>query len=118
MSYFKIGNNDYSAYVNSLNVSSEANYNAQTNAAGDTVVDYINKKRTITVGIIPLDDTVMAKLQTDIDAFNVKISYRNPKTNLLETGVDCIIPDNEVEYYTIQVNKVMYNALTLTFEEL
>lgn len=118
MSYFKIGNNDYSAYVNSLNVSSETNYNAQTNAAGDTVVDYINKKRTITVGIIPLDDTVMARLQTDIDAFNVKISFRNPKTNLLETSVDCIIPDNEVEYYTIQANKVMYNALTLTFEEL
>ena len=118
MSYFKIGSNDYPAYVNSLNVSSETNYNAQTNAAGDTVVDYINKKRTITVGIIPLDDTVMAKLQTDIDAFNVKISFRNPKTNLLETSVDCIIPDSEVEYYTIQANKVMYNALTLTFEEL
>ena len=118
MAYFKIGSKDYSMYVNKLNVETNTNYNSQTNAAGNTVVDYINKKRTIEVGIIPLDDTVMAELQTDIESFNVKLSFRNPKTNLLEENVDCIIPSNAVEYYTIQVNKVMYNALSLTFEEL
>lgn len=118
MAYFKIGNNDYSMYVNELNVSTETNYNSQTNAAGNTVVDYINKKRTISVGIIPLDDRAMADLQADIDAFNVSISFRNPKTNALEENVNCIIPSNEVEYYTIQVNKVLYNAFTLEFIEL
>lgn len=118
MAYFKIGDKDYSMYVNELNVSTDTNYNSQTNAAGNTVVDYINKKRTITVGIIPLDDTVMAALQTDIEAFNVLISFRNPNTNSLEENVNVIIPSNEVEYYTIQVGKVMYNAFSLTFEEL
>lgn len=118
MSYFKIDGNDYSAYVNGLTVSCETNYNSQTNAAGNSVVDYINQKRTITVGIIPLDDTVMAELLADVEKFNVSISFRNPKTNLLEENVDCIIPDSEVEYYTIQANKVMYNALSLTFTEL
>lgn len=118
MAYFKIGNRDYSMYVNELKVSTDTHYNSQTNAAGDTVVDYINKKRTIEVGIIPLNDTVMAELQTDIDAFNVSISFRNPRTNLLEENVNCIIPSNEVEYYTIQINKVMYDALSLSFEEL
>ena len=118
MAYFKIGEKDYSMYVNELNISTDTNYNAQTNAAGNTVVDYINKKRTIEVGIIPLNDTVMAELQADIEAFNVSISFRNPKTNILEENVNCIIPSNEVEYYTIQANKVMYNALSLTFEEL
>ena len=54
----------------------------------------------------------------DIDAFNVSISYREPKTNALATNVNCIIPETAVEYYTIQINKVMYNALTLTFTEL
>lgn len=55
MAYFKIGDVDFSLYVNSLKVSKTANYSAQTNAAGDTVVDYINSKRTIEVGIIPLN---------------------------------------------------------------
>lgn len=118
MSYFKINNIDYSMYVNELKVSSEVNYNAQTNAAGNTVVDYINTKRTIEVGIIPVDDSVMCNLQNDIAAFNVSISFRNPQTNVVEDNVNCIIPSNEVEYYTIRVNKVSYKAFSLTFIEL
>lgn len=118
MAYFKIGEKDYSSIVNELKVAKEANYNAQTNAAGDTVVDLINQKRTIKVGIIPIDDVTMAELQSDLDAFNVSISFRNPKTNALEENVNCIIPEQEIEYYTIQINKVMYQACNLSFIEL
>lgn len=118
MNYFKIGDTDYSIYVNELKVNKEANYNAQTNAAGNTVVDYINAKRTIEVGIIPLDSAAMVRLQEAIDAFSVSISFRNPKTGVLEENINCIIPTNSVEYYTIQVNKVMYKAFTLKFIEL
>ncbi len=118
MAYFKIGDNDYSSIVNSLKVNKSANYNAQTNAAGNTVVDFINQKRTIEVGIIPLSDADMAPLMADLDAFNVSISYRNPQTNKIETIINCIIPDTEIEYYTIQVNKVSYKGMTLKFIEL
>lgn len=118
MTYFKIGDNDYSMYVNALKVTENAKYNAQENAAGNTVVDYINKKRTIEVGIIPLDATVMARLKADIEAFNVSLSFLNPNTKALEAGVNCIIPSNEVNYYTIQADKVMFDAVTLTFIEL
>lgn len=118
MAYFKIGDTDYSAFVNSLKITNSHNYNSQTNAAGDTVVDYINSKRSIEVGIIPLTDANMATLQAAINAFHVSISFRNPQTNQLEENVDCIIPENDVEYYTIQADKVMYEALTLTFSEL
>ena len=118
MAYFKIGDTDYSAFVNSLKVSNTHTYNSQTNAAGDTVVDYINNKRTIEVGIIPLTDANMASIQAAINAFHVNVSFRNPQTNQLEENVDCIIPENEVEYYTIQADKVMYEAMTLTFTEL
>lgn len=118
MAYFKIGNTDFSPFVNSLKVTNAHTYNSQTNAAGDTVVDYINTKRTIEVGIIPLTDTNMATLLAAVNAFSVTISFRNPQTNQLEEGVSCIIPDNDVEYYTIQADKVMYEALTLTFTEL
>ena len=117
MAYFKIGKTDFSSIVNELNINKTSNYNSQTNAAGDTVVDYINTKRIIEVGIIPLDDTVMAELQTAINDFKVMISFRNPKTNQLET-IFCIIPESGIEYYTIQANKVMYKAFKLKFIEL
>lgn len=118
MAYFKIGDVDYSSCVNGLKVIKNNNYTAQTNAAGDTVVDYINSKRIFEVGIIPLTDDMMAQLMTDIDAFNVSISFRNPQTNILEENVNCIIPSTDVEYYTIQANKVMYKAFTLKITEL
>lgn len=118
MSYFKIGNTDFSMYVNQLKVSSAANYSAQTNAAGNTVVDYINTKRTIEVGIIPLDSAAMIALENAIGAFNVSISFRNPKSGALEENINCIIPSRDIEYYTIQAQKVMYKAFTLKFTEL
>ena len=118
MAYFKINGKDYSHIVNALKVVKSANYNAQTNAAGDTVVDFINHKRTIEVGIIPLSASSMAPLLADLDAFNVSISFRNPQTNALEENLNCIIPGEEIEYYTIQVNNVSYNGMTLNFIEL
>lgn len=60
----------------------------------------------------------MAKLQSAIDGFNVSISFRNPETNLLEVGVNCIIPTGAVDYFTIQTNKVKFKEFTLTFTEL
>ena len=118
MSYFKIDNNDYSSCVNELKVKNSVNYNAQTNAAGDTVVDYINSKRQITVGIIPLSDSQMINLLADLDKFNVSLSFLNPRTKKLEEGVNCIIPSDEVEYYTIQSGNTTFKQFNLTFTEL
>lgn len=118
MTYFKIDGVDFSKYVNTLMIETNTNYNAQTNAAGDTVVDYINKKRSFEVGIIPLRSDAMKTLLAAIDKFNVSISFLNPRTNELEENVNCIIPSDSVDYYTIQVNNTMYNALTLKFTEL
>lgn len=118
MTYFKINNTDYSAYVSELKVNDTVNYNAQTNAAGNTVVDFINRKREIEVSIIPLaDGTVVKGLLEKLNEFNLSISFRNPRTGELET-INCIIPSNDIEYYTIQVNKVMYKTFSLTFTEL
>ena len=118
LEYFKIGDKDFSKYVNELSIQSNINYNAQTNAAGNTVVDYINTKRQITVGFIHIDAAAMLSLQSAIDSFSVSLSFRNPNTNTLEENVACIIPSNEIGYYTIQQNRVMYNEFTLTFIEL
>ena len=118
MAYFKIGENDYSGYTSGLKVKTTASYSAQTNANYDTVIDYINSKRTVEVEIIPISSEVMGRLLTDIKAFSVSLSFRNPETNQLEEGVVCIIPSNDVEYYTIQTAKVSYKKMKLTFTEL
>lgn len=119
MSYFfKINDNDYSMYVNKLVVGKEHFYKSMTNAAGNTLVKYVNSKRTIEVGIIPLDSEAMAHFLTDVDKFNVTISYRDPKTNTLVENVKCIIPNNLVEYYTIQSGNVSYKAFSLQIKEL
>lgn len=118
MAYFKIGDVDFSSCVNTLKITRSNKYNAQTNAAGDTVVDYINRKRSFEVGIIPLDDEKMQALMAAIDNFNVSISYRDPQTGALAEGVNCILPTNDIDYYTIQVDKVRYKAFTLKFTEL
>ena len=119
MSYFKINGKDFSNCVKELAISKEANYNAQTNAAGNRVVDYINSKREIEVTIIPLEAARAAEILAEVEAFNVSLSFRNPLTNALEEGVACICPDTELDYYTIQTGGlVLFNEFSLTFEEL
>ena len=118
MAYFKINGHDYSMYVNQLKIGNQVTYKSAVNAAGNTVVKYVATKRLFTVGIIPLDDSAMAALHKDINNFKVSISYREPSTNELVENVQCIIPLNEVEYYTIQADKVMYKAFLLTIKEL
>lgn len=118
MTYFKIGDKDLSMYVNELSVKTKHKYIAQTNANGDSVVDYINSKREIEVGIIPLDAAAMLVIQQAIAAFNVRISFLNPNTNTLEENVNCIIPSNQVEYYTIRADKTQFNKMKLSFDEL
>lgn len=119
MSYFKIDGKDFSKCVKELKVKKSTNYNAQTNAAGDTVVDYINAKREIEVSIIPLEAVRAAEILAAVDGFSVSLSFRNPLTNALEDNVKCIIPESGIEYYTIQTGGlVMLNEFSLTFSEL
>jgi hypothetical protein len=118
MTYFKINGKDFSKYVAALRVERKAKYNAQTNAAGNTIVDYITSKREIEVEIIPLDSAAMVEIQHELYNFNVNISFRNPYTGGLEENISCIIPDDEVEYYTIRADKVQFKAMTIKFSEL
>lgn len=118
MTYFKIEGTDYSMYVNKLKVAREHNYKAQTNASGNTVVKYINSKRVIDVGIIPLDNATMASLQKDINKFKVNISYLDPETNTLVENISCIIPKNAVDYYTVQAGNTKFKAFSLQIQEL
>lgn len=116
--YFKMNETDYSMYVNALKVAVEHNYKSMTTAGGNTLVKYVNSKRIIEVGIIPLDDTVMKNFLNDINKFQITISYRDPETNEMTENIQCIIPSNIVEYETIQADKVLYKAFSLQIKEL
>lgn len=118
MTYFAIRDLDCSQYVRSLKVKTQDIYNSQTNARGNTVVDYIASKKIVEVEIIPLDDTTMAQILTAIKDFGLAISYREPQTNKLKTNMVCIVGDKDVEFYTIRADKIMYKALKLKFTEL
>lgn len=116
--FFKINGIDFSQYVNKLMIGTEHNYKQMTTAAGNTLVKYVNSKRTIEVGIIPLNDAAMKSLLAQVDKFQVTISYRNPETNTLEENIKCIIPNHLIEYHTIQVGKVLYKSFSLQIKEL
>lgn len=116
--YFKINGNDYSKYVNKLVVGTEHFYKSMTTAAGNTLVKYINTKRTIEVGIIPLDANDMTKFMQDLNGFTVEVSFRDPATNMMSENVKCIIPQHLVEYYTIQVGNVQFKAFSIQIKEL
>jgi hypothetical protein len=59
----------------------------------------------------------MATLQRILDGFNVSISFLDPQTKALKT-INCIVPSGDVEYYTIQADKVLYRAFKIKFIEL
>ena len=118
MEYLKINGNDYSAFVSGIKVATSAHYNAQTNTAGDTVIDYINSKRVISVSFIPMSDSNMIRVLADLGAFSVAVSFRNPRTNTIEENINCIAAKETIEYYTIQQNNVSYKAFTIDFTEL
>ena len=115
--YFKINDNDYSMYVNKLQVGTEHFYNMKSSANGADRISYKYKRRILDVGIIPLDDAAMTRLLTDVDKFRVSISFRDPLTNTLVEDMTCIIPNNIIEYYTIQVGNVKYKAFNLQIKE-
>jgi hypothetical protein len=118
MAFLKINTHDFSAYVNALRIDVTNNYNEQKNAVGDKVVDFLSVKRVIEVGIIPLEAETLKTLLADIESFNVVVDFLNPNTNALETGVNCIIPANSVEYYTIRAGQTMGKAFSFQLVEL
>ena len=117
MAYLTINGTDFSKLVSELRVTKAHNYNAQTNAAGDTVVGYINAKRTIEVGFRPMMAAEIRPLLTALDTFSVTVGYRDPITNAMVSGVACIAPKIDVDYYTIS-SRVMLNGFTADFNEL
>lgn len=116
--YFKINNVDFSNIVSGLKVGFETLVSDKSgrNAAGDTVIDVINKKYKIYITFRHTTEEEMAKLLAAINDYVVNVSFLNPKTKALTT-IQAYTGTPEPEYYTIS-DKTIYKPMSLNFIEL
>lgn len=119
MTYLKINGTDVSYLVKSLKVGYETLVadNSGRNAAGNTVLDVVNKKVKLYVGFRPMDDVDMKKLLATFDNYVIPVSYLDSKTNTIKT-ITCYTGTPEPEYYWVLNDKVLYKAMELNFIEM
>lgn len=119
MSFFQVNNQDFSDLVSGLKVGYETlvSDNSGRNAAGDTVLDVINKKIKLQLTLRHTTETEMRAFLSAIDDYVVNVTFLNPKTKQLTT-IQAYTGTPEPEYFTIQPTLTVYKPLSLNFIEL
>jgi hypothetical protein len=119
MSYLSINGTNVSDLVKGLRVGYETLVaeNSGRNANGDTVLDIINRKVKLYVTFRPMDDTDMQRLLSSFANFVIPVTYRDSKTNSLNT-ITCYTGTPEPEYYWILDKQVLYKEMQLNFIEM
>lgn len=117
--YFKINDTDFSSLVSGLKVGFETLVSDASgrNAAGDTVIDIINRKVKLYVTLRHTTDTEMTNFLNSISDYVVSVSFLDPKTRAMST-ITAYTGTPEPEYYTIQSTHTIYKPLSLNFIEL
>lgn len=117
--YFLINGVDFSHLVSGLKVGYETlvSDNSGRNAAGDTVIDIVNKKLKVYVTFRHTTDAEMQSLLNAISNYVVTATFLNPVTKAL-THIEAYTGTPEPEYYTIQPDMVIYKPMSLNFIEL
>lgn len=117
--YFKINDVDFSKMVSGLKVGYETlvSDNSGRNAAGDTVIDVINKKIKLYVTFRHTTGEEMEEILNAISGYQVNASFLNPTTGTLTT-ISAYTGTPEPEYYTIQQTHTIYKPMSLNFIEL
>lgn len=116
--YFKINDKDFSHLVSGLKVGYETlvSDSSGRNAAGDTVIDIINKKIKVYITLRHTTEEEMEELLTAIADYVVNISFLNPQTKAMTT-ISTYTGTPEPEYYTIST-KTIYKPMNINFIEL
>jgi hypothetical protein len=117
--YFTINNKDFSHLVSGLKVGYETlvSDNSGRNAAGNTVLDVINRKIKVYLTLRHTTDIEMKEFLNAISDYVVNVSVLNPETGTLST-FQTYIGTPEPEYYTIQPTMTIFKPMTLNFVEL
>lgn len=116
--YLKIDNKDFSHLVSSLKVGYEVLVSDESgrNANGDTVLDIVNRKRKVYVGLRYTTAAEMQEFLAAVESFVVTVSFLDPKSQAL-TSMTAYIGTPNPEYYTIQPGHVLCKPLSLNFIE-
>jgi hypothetical protein len=117
--YFKIGDKDFSSLVSSLKVGKETLVSDESgrNANGDMVIDIVNKKRKVYVGLRHTTAEEMAEFLAATESYVVNATFLDPHTRQMHT-IRAYIGTPEPEYYTIQPGHVLCKPMNLNFIEL
>lgn len=116
--YFKINDTDFSSLVSGMKVGYETlvSDDSGRNAAGDTVIDVINKKIKVYITLRHTTREEMTRFLSAIDPFVISISFLDPTTNELTT-IQTYTGTPEPEYYTIS-DKTIFKPMSINFIEL
>ena len=119
MAYLKINNVDVSPLVSGLKIGYETlvSDNSGRNAAGNTVIDVINRKVKVYATLRHTTQDEMKEFLEAIQDYVVEVSFLNPETKALMT-IQAYTGTPEPEYYTIQANHVIYQPMNLNFIQL
>ena len=117
MTYFKIGNTDFSSYVSSLKVAYEVLLSDKSgrNASGNNVVDIVNRKYKVSITLKPLTEGQMSKFLNAIHDYVIDISFLNPKTGEVKSDVSVYTGVAEPEFYRIIDGKILYKSMSIDF---
>jgi hypothetical protein len=85
------------------------------NAAGDTVLDIINRKIKLYVSFRPMFVNDMISLLGAMEPYVINVSFLDPKTNATKT-IQVYHGTPEPEYYNVSMK--LYKAFDLNFIEL
>lgn len=116
--YFKINNKDFSHLVSGMKVGYEVLVSDKSgrNAAGDTVIDVINRKIKVYLTLRHTTIQEMKEFLSAVKDYVVNVSVLNPETGTLTT-FQTYIGTPEPEYYTIS-NNTIFKPMSLNFIEL
>lgn len=116
--YFKINDKDFSHLVSGLKVGYETlvSDSSGRNAAGDTVIDIINRKKKVYITLRHTTEEEMEEFLAAIDDYVVNVSFLNPRTKELTT-INTYSGTPEPEYYTIST-RTIYKPMNINFIEL
>jgi hypothetical protein len=116
--YFKINNNDFSHLVLGMKVGYETLVSGESgrNAAGNTVIDIVNKKVKVYLTLRHTTNSEMEGFLGSIQDYVVDVSFLDPVSQEMRT-ITAYTGTPEPEYYTIS-DRTIFKPLSLNFIEL
>jgi hypothetical protein len=117
--YFAINGTDFSDLVSTLKIGYETLVSSDSgrNAAGNTIIDIVNKKIKVYTGLKYTTQSEMKRFLSAINDYVVQVSFRDPKSGNMKT-ITAYTGTPEPEYYTIQDGYVLCKPMDLNFIEL